>query len=341
MAERPETARGETIAAFLAAAGWGTARRARLAGDASFRRYDRLVDGARRAVLMDAPPPNEDVRPFARLARHLGGLGLSAPEVLAEDEDAGLLLIEDLGDATYTRMLENGADEETLYALAVDVLIDLHRRPPEAAIPDGLAPYGDAALLDEAYLLTDWYMPAVLGRPTPETARRSYAEAWLAAFPAVHAEPRTLVLRDYHVDNLMWLEGRPGVAACGLLDFQDAVAGPTAYDLMSLLEDARRDIDPTLAKTMRARYEAAFPDLDRAAFGTAFAILAAQRHAKVIGIFTRLCARDGKAEYLVHISRVWRLFAGALAHPALAPVARWVDAHVPANNRGVPPCRPR
>ncbi|MDP6772782.1 MAG: phosphotransferase [Rhodospirillales bacterium] len=337
--------RAQRVAAFLERTGWGGARRRPLAGDASFRRYERLEDGARRAVLMDAPPPAEDVRPFAALAHHLRRLGYSAPEVLAEDARDGLLVIEDFGDQTYTRMLARGADEWTLYAFAVDLLIDLHRRPPAEAIPAGLAPYDDARLLDEALLFTDWYMPAVLGGATGDAARREYADAWLAAFPAVHAQPRTLVLRDYHVDNLMGLAGRDGIRACGILDFQDAVAGPAAYDLVSLLEDARRDIGAGLAADMLARYLGAHDQneftaaLDQAGFMAAYAILGAQRHAKVIGIFTRLDRRDGKSDYLVHIPRVWRLLEGALAHPALAGVAEWLERHVPPEARRTPPTR--
>ena len=329
--------RARRIEAFLERAGWGGARRLPLAGDASFRRYERLEDGARRAVLMDAPPPAEDVRPFAALARHLRKLEYSAPEVLAEDAEHGLLVIEDFGDLTYTRMLARGADEWTLYAFAVDLLIDLHRRPPAEAIPAGLAPYDDERLVEEALLFTDWYMPAVLGHPTADAARRAYIDAWRAAFPIVHAEPRTLVLRDYHVDNLMGLAGRDGIRACGLLDFQDAVAGPAAYDLVSLLEDARRDVGADLAADMVARYLGALPASDRDSFTTAYAILGAQRHAKVIGIFTRLDRRDGKAGYLVHITRVWRLLEGALAHPALAGMATWMERHVPPEARQTPP----
>ena len=328
MAERPGV-----IAAFLAAHGWGEAERRPLAGDASFRRYERLTLGGERAVLMDAPPESEDVRPFVRMARHLKGLGLSAPQIIARDEAAGLVLEEDLGDDTYTRVLAAGGDEGALYASAVDLLIDLHRKAD--AVPPGLPGYGNGRLLDEAFLLPQWYLPAVQGRPVPEAARRSYGEAWLSLFPAVHAQPRTLVLRDYHVDNLMELPGRPGVAACGLLDFQDAVAGPAAYDLMSLLEDARRDLGPGLVGDMAGRYRAAFPDLDGASFEAAYAILAAQRHAKVIGIFTRLSVRDGKPAYLAHMPRVWRLLETALEHPALAQLRDWFDRHVSV--RGIPP----
>lgn len=324
---------------FLAAAGWGAAERRKLAGDASFRTYDRLRHGdGRRAVLMNAPPPQEDVRPFIRIARHLSQLGLSAPKLLAEDPTHGFLLLEDLGDDTYTRRLAAGDDEEKLYALAVDVLIALHRRPVDEAAPEGVPPYDDARLQAEADLLIDWYLPAASGQSTSDALRESYRVVWRDLYSAVHATPRSLVLRDYHVDNLMWLGERSGVAACGLLDFQDALVGSVAYDLMSLLEDARRDIDPGLIARQRARYEAAFPDLDRAAFERAFAILGAQRHAKVIGIFTRLCKRDGKAHYLVHIPRVWRLLERSCAHPALAPIQAWLDRHIPSDLRRIPPC---
>lgn len=327
------TDRARLIEDFLAQAGWGAAQRGRLAGDASFRHYDRLEDNGRRAVLMDAPPPKEDVRPFVRIARHLESLGYSAPRLLATDEVNGLLLLEDLGDETYTRQLAKGADEEQLYALAMDVLADLHGRAD--AIPAALPPYDDERLLTEACLLTDWYMPAVLGCDTQAQAREEYARLWQDLFPLARAVPDTLVLRDFHVDNLMLLP-RADLQACGLLDFQDAVSGPLTYDAMSLLEDARRDIDPALIARMKERYLARLPHLDRAAFDASWAILAAQRHAKVIGIFTRLCKRDGKPVYLCHIPRVWRLLEQACAHPALSGLKAWLDKHIPAEQRVVP-----
>jgi len=332
------------IEAFLAGHGWGGGTRRLLAGDASFRRYDRLGLDGRRAVLMDAPPPMEDVRPFIRVARHLKGLGLSAPEILSADLDDGFLLLEDLGDDTFTRILETAPGREaTLYELAVDVLAHLHNRPPEEAVPEGLAPYDDDKLLEEADLLTDWYLPAVIGGVTPAAVRDRYRELWLELFEPVHAQPITLVLRDYHVDNLMVLASRDGVAACGLLDFQDAVAGAAAYDLMSLLEDARRDIDPGLKAAMQARYFSARPGLAdpgpaRDAFEAVFAILAAQRHAKVIGIFTRLCLRDEKPDYLRHIPRLWRLLETKLQDPAMAGLKDWFDEHVPNDLRRIPEC---
>jgi len=332
--------RQRRLAEFLGANGWKWSDSSPLADDASFRRYRRLSDGQRRAVLMDAPPPMEDIRPFARVARHLRTLGLSAPAVLAEDDTLGALLLEDLGDDTFTRLLEAGADETTLYALAVDVLVHLHRQTTRAGVPEWLEPYDDDRLIEEAVLLTDWYLPEIFGAPTPDAAREAYVAAWISVFPIIRAAPPTLVLRDFHVDNLMRLDGRTGIAACGLLDFQDALAGSPAYDLMSLVEDARRDIGDALKTAMVDRYLAAFPDLDRDRFTSAFTVLAAQRHAKVIGIFTRLCRRDGKSGYLRHIPRVWRLLEQSLRHPALGAVAGWFDTYVPAESRGVPQCRP-
>jgi aminoglycoside/choline kinase family phosphotransferase len=325
------------IEAFLAARGWRAEELRPLAGDASFRSYRRLVRGERRAVLMDAPPAHEDVRPFVRMAEHLRGLGFSAPEVYAADVSAGLLLLEDLGDDTFTQLLASGSDERALYRLAVEVLIALHALAPERAIPAGLPQYDAERLINEALLFADWYLPAVTGDPPAPPARGSYIEAWQAALPAVLAQPRTLVLRDYHVDNLLRLEGRQGLAACGLLDFQDAVAGAAAYDLMSLLEDARRDIADGLRAEMLSLYLQRARPTDPDGFATAYAILAAQRHAKVIGIFTRLSRRDGKHGYLVHIPRVWGLLDRALGNPALAPVAAWLERHVPAAVRGTPP----
>jgi aminoglycoside/choline kinase family phosphotransferase len=331
----PERDRRRT-AEFLAAAGWRGADIRPLAGDASFRRYHRVHRNGSRAVLMEAPPDREDVRPFLRMARHLLGLGLSAPAIFSADETAGLVLLEDFGDETFTSLLSAGFDEKSLYRLAIDVLIHLHRLGPETALPAGLPTYDTHRFLDEALLLCDWYMPAACGRPTEEGARLAYIAAWEEALIPALSSPATLVLRDFHVDNLMRLSGRDGLKACGLLDFQDAVAGPAAYDLMSLLEDARRDVSPALKAEMLARYAAGIGDADWTLFERAFAVLAAQRHAKVIGIFTRLSRRDGKHSYLAHIPRVWRLLERALAHDALTPVAGWFDRHLPTPARVAP-----
>jgi N-acetylmuramate 1-kinase len=326
--------RAAVIAGFLAAAGWGAAERRKLAGDASFRRYERLVLDGSRAILMDAPPPQEDVRPFLAVAALLQRLGLSAPAILARDEASGLLLLEDLGDGTYTRLLAEGGDETSLYALAVDVLIHLQRRfdPLPATLPE----YDEARLLGEAALLVDWFLPAATGAPLPTEWRASYLDAWRQVLPLAQTAAPTLVLRDYHVDNLLLLPERDGVAACGLLDFQDAVIGPASYDLVSLLEDARRDVAPALAAAMIERYLAGFPGIDRARFMASYAVLGAQRSCKIVGIFTRLWKRDGKPQYLVHLPRVWRLIEQDLRHPALAPVADWLARHVPPASRSLP-----
>lgn len=321
--------RTSAIENFLACYGWNNCHVARLAGDASFRSYARLHANGRRAILMDAPPPRENVRPFVDIGRHLTHLGLSAPQILAVDEVQGLLLLEDFGDDTFTRLIRNNADEHDLYALAVDVLAYIHTLPQHRALPKGIPGYDVEKLIDEALLFVDWYLPNVIGAPLKDGLRAGYIDIWRHVLLPITDFPPTLVLRDFHVDNLMRLPGRSGLAACGLLDFQDAVAGHPAYDLMSLLEDARRDVSAGIKSDMLSRYFAAVPIPDRADFESALAILAAQRHAKVIGIFTRLFRRDGKADYLVHIPRVWRLLRTALAHPSLAEVAQWFELHAP------------
>jgi len=327
---------------FLAANGWADAVQHPLTADASNRCYIRLARNNHRVLLMNAPPPTEDVRPFVSIARHLRGLGLSAPEILAEDPDGGFLLLEDFGDDTYTRLLaEHPESERALYELAVDVLIDLHHRPPDEAIPPGLIAYDGPLLLEKAHLLTDWYLPAMTGGETVPAVRADFDAAWANGFAAVEAQPQTLVLRDYHVDNLMRLDGRQGVAACGLLDFQDAVSGASAYDLMSLLEDARRDLGDGLKQAMLERYFAGFSHLAnsgpaRDAFMTAFAVLSAQRHARVIGLFVRLNVSDAKPAYLQHLPRLWRLLEQSLNEPVLASLRQWFNEHFPPHLRGIP-----
>ena len=327
--------RHRAMTAFLAAQGWDGTAPAILTGDASFRRYYRLAENGRRAILMDAPPPQEDIRPYVGVATILRGLGLSAPQIYAEDCDNGFLLIEDFGDDTYTRLLARGADETALYSLAIDTLIELQRavaadRPPE------LPPYDEGRLLTEAALLVDWYAPSVLGGALSAAAREDFLARWREVLPRAALHAPTLVLRDYHVDNLMLLPGRPAVRGCGLLDFQDAVCGPPSYDLVSLLEDARRDVPPALRVAMTERYLAGFPGLDREAFRRSAAILAAQRNCKIIGIFTRLWRRDGKPGYLAHIPRVWRLIEDELHEPALSPIADWLTRHLPPRARRIP-----
>ncbi|SEP90200.1 hypothetical protein SAMN05421693_1103 [Ectothiorhodospira magna] len=303
-----------------------------LSADASFRRYYRIWEYNRSWVIMDAPPDRESVSDFASIGQILLALGLSAPRIHALEPAQGFALLEDFGDHTFSRALTDGADEQGLYRLATDVLITLHRNWSHHHACH-VAPYSDTILLNEAMLLLDWYWPEALGECCPEPVRQAFIDAWQDILPQTGALPQTLVLRDYHVDNLMVLPGRQGVAACGLLDFQDALIGSPAYDLVSLLQDARRDVTPAVAEAMVARYRDAFPGLDANALDDSFWILGAQRTTKIIGIFTRLWRRDGKPAYLRHLPRLWHLLEQELAHPALAPVRAWYDQHLPHVHR--------
>ncbi len=328
--------RSGAVEYFLRQFGWDDATRSLLAGDASFRRYERLQrPNGDTAVLMDAPRPQEGVRPFVCIAEHLVSFGLSAPRILAKDEERGLLLLEDFGDSTYTRLLKENHDERKLYELATDALIHLHARPSDTAVPDGVGDYSEPRLIEEVDRLHVWYLPLVDAPALSDQVQATYTQVWRDLFPHAWTVPLSLALFDYHVDNLMLLPDRNGVAACGLLDFQDGVRGPVTYDLMSLLEDARRDIDPTLVAAMKDRYLAAFPNIDETLFDQSWAVMAAQRHVRVIGTFARLKLRDHKSQYLIHIPRLWRYMDQCLTHPLLAPLKNWLDENVPPSLRQV------
>jgi aminoglycoside/choline kinase family phosphotransferase len=307
------------IERFLADHGFARAKRVALVGDASARRYERLIDGPRPAVLMDMPPEMLDLRPFLRVGRQLRAWRLSAPEVLAADAASGLALLEDLGDRSFSRALEEGFDAELLYGAAVDLLVELQDRPA----PAGLPVYDDAWFLREAQLLPEWYAGGLDADAVAE-----FRQLWLDLLPGARTGADGLVYVDYHADNLVWLSERQGHARVGLLDFQDARLGPPAYDLVSLLEDARRDVDPVLAEAMIGRYLAARPQLDPEAFRAACAILGAQRNSKILGLFSRLAKRDGKARYLALQPRVRAHLQRDLAHPATAPLGGWFERHL-------------
>lgn len=316
----------EGLAPFVADAGWADAAIDPLPGDASFRRYFRLTrsDGDT-AMLMHAPPPHEDPAPFLHVAHWLNDHAMRAPAILAEDAGAGWVLTEDFGNDRMRDWLDDHpGDERAAYEGAVDALVALHRLPPGS-----FPAYDMAVYAREAALLTEWYCPA----QGLDVDAESYAAAWEEALAPMLARqsPGVTVLRDYHAENIMLLGGRPG-APQGLIDFQDALVGHPAYDLVSLLQDARRDVPEALEAAMLAHYRKA-AGIDDDDFVGDYARLGAQRNAKIVGIFTRLNVRDGKPKYLAMIPRVWAALERDLAHPALAPVARWFDANIPASVR--------
>ncbi|WP_018947512.1 aminoglycoside phosphotransferase family protein [Thioalkalivibrio sp. AKL17] len=325
----PEDTRAAALQAWLAQRPGCFEGLQLLRADASFRRYFRARRDGEPVVIMDAPPEREPVAPFLRIARLLEALGQRPPRIHDEDPDAGFLVLEDLGDRTFTRALAEGEDEKALYQRAIDRLADLHRawpqRPAEAT--PALPAYDTPRLLDEARLFIDWYVPEQQGHPPTEAARGAWETAWTQTLDALpHLEP-TLVLRDFHVDNLMI---PPEGTGCALLDFQDAVLGSPAYDVVSLLEDARRDVSPAVAREALARYLQAtgWPD---EAFRVHYRVLGVQRAIKILGIFTRLHRRDGKPDYRRHEPRLQTLVRRGLAHPDLQPVAQWFRRHLPGD----------
>lgn len=317
---------------FLRAAGFGAARLKPLPADASHRRYARLDGGPRPALLMDAPPP-EDVRPFLAVQRHIAGLGLSAPDIIAADEAAGFLLVEDFGDATHAALLDAGADPLPLYLEAAETLAALHG----AAAPATLPAWGpDQMAHATAATFLDWWWPAAMGS-APDTTTRAAFDAAIRAMLAPVAGAGCFVHRDYFPANLLRIGGRDGARRTGVIDFQDAARGSAAYDLVSLVEDARRDVAPGIRAAAIARYIDARGAIDRDAFAAAMAICAAQRHLRVAALWVRLDRRDAKPRYLVHGPRCWRLLDQALSHPATHPLRDFLDTHVPPERRTTPP----
>lgn len=321
-----KAARPVRMAAFLARSGLATADVRPLAADASFRSYHRVhAPDGQVLVLMDAPPPDEDVRPFVRVATLLADWGLSAPAVLAADPDNGFLLLEDLGDDLFSHLIRSAVvAEETLYRAAIDVLIALHGRGAPADLPL----HDPKTLLTEVGLFLEWRFPEIHGRAPTAVEADSFHTAWQQVLSGVADPTGTLVLRDYHVDNLIWRSERTGAQRVGLLDFQDAVSGHAAYDVASLLSDVRRDIDPALAARM-VRHYLQGTGIDPIPFRRALAVLGAQRNMRILGVFTRLWRRDNKPSYTGWLARAWRLVRRDLQHEALAPVRAWMAEHAP------------
>ncbi len=351
----PRAARLAKTRNFLEKAGFAEAERLRLAGDASTRCYERLTLGDRSVILMNAPrrpdgPPvkygrpysaiahlAEDVRPYVAIANGLRARGFSAPEIFAADIEGGLVLIEDLGDRAVVAG-DPPAPIADCYRTAVDLLIELHglSLPPELQVTTNvvhrLPVYDLEAFMIEIELLLDWYLPRLSATPTP-TARSAFLSFWRQALAPALAAPKTWVLRDFHSPNLLWLPERSGTARIGLLDFQDALMGPAAYDLASLLQDARVDVPEALEIELIGRYvrarRKADPNFEAGNFVQLYSTLAAQRASKILGIFARLDQRDRKPQYLRHMPRVANYLQRSLAHPSLAPIKAWCNAYVP------------
>jgi tRNA threonylcarbamoyl adenosine modification protein YjeE len=352
-------ARAERVArmrAFLETSGFAGAERRRIQGDASTRSYERLTRDGVSYILMNSPrrpdgPPVRDgksysaiahlaesVTPFIAMARGLSERGFSAPKIFATDREAGLIVLEDLGNDLVVAG-EPPAPIADRYGAAADVLAALHGMdlPDLLPVEDGLdyqlPGYDMQALLIEAELLLDWYLPK-FNATISSAGRDKFLDLWRNALSPALEAPATWVLRDYHSPNLLWLPQREGVARVGLLDFQDAVMGPAAYDVASLLQDARVDVPEKLEIMLLSRYSrarhAADPAFDAAHFAQLYATMAAQRASKILGIFARLERRDGKPQYLRHMPRVWAYLRRALAHPALEPLQSWYRVHVPA-----------
>jgi N-acetylmuramate 1-kinase len=341
-------ARTLAIRRFLLGIGRPVAQRRFLLGDASARSYEIVHEaGHPDSILMNAPqrpdgPPirdgkpysriahlAEDVRPFVALSGWLREQDMCAPAILASDIDQGLLLIEHLGEHGF--LSETGEPVAERYEAAIDLLAEMHRRPPPGRIayPGGVhdvPAYDRGAMLIEIELVTDWYMDHALSRPASDDERRTFLAAWEATFDLLDPRSRTLVLRDYHSPNIIWRSERSGSDRLGIIDFQDAMIGPAAYDVASLVQDARVTIRPDLARDLLARYikaRSADADFDSDSFERDYAIMAAQRASKILGIFVRLDRRDGKPGYLRHLPRIEAYLTTALAHRDLAPLAAW------------------
>ena len=303
-----------------------------LAGDASARRYARVVLGDKTAMVMDTPAVGENFTDFVRIDEHLLDAGYSVPKILARDMENGFLLLEDFGDDSFTRILANDAGREhELYETAVDLLVECHNLP-KISLPD----YNMEVYLREVSLFPDWFLPKILGAEKAADLREEYMQIWRDILQEADLQENIFVHRDFHADNLMWLPQREGAKRVGLLDFQDALLGDPAYDMVSLLEDARRDVAPEFAQKMPRKMIERYlqkTGANEQQFHTAYSVLGAQRNSKIIGIFVRLCVRDGKQNYLQFLPRVWAHLERDLQHDLLTPLRIWLDKIVPQEFR--------
>jgi aminoglycoside/choline kinase family phosphotransferase len=313
---------------FVNTAGWGEAELAPLKGDASFRRYTRLLMADRQALLMDAPTPQENIDAYLDMTAHLRSIGCRVPEIYAEDRQQGFAIIEDFGDNTFKNLLLNlKCDEVALYKMAIDALKHIHSH--ERAVKIDVPAYDLDALMREVMLLTEWFIPKARGKHLTKVEQARYKTVWKDGLKSVALDNSVLVLRDYFVDNLMHVEGNGPIEQCALLDYQDAMIGSPAYDIVSLIEDARRDISPDVRRAALSHYFEGNDSIDRLKMLEQISVLGAQRHAKVLGIFTRLSERDDKHHYLAHLPRVQKLFARSLSSPKLLDVREVIYDLIP------------
>jgi len=365
LSERLE--RFAAIRQFVGQCGWSApdTQLTYLQGDASPRRYARLQkpDGER-ALLVDSPrrpdgPPirdgksysaiahlAEDVTAFVAIAGALRDAGISAPRIFAQDLERGLLIIEDFGDKVFGSQVQRGSDQGALWRRAVDTLIALQSAavPERITLPSGaifrVPPIDERVLEIETALLLDWYWPAHHGAAASASERDDFAAAWHPVFTQILSQPAAWILRDYHSPNLIALDDRAAPRDVGVIDFQDALRGPAAYDLVSLLQDARIDVSEALENDLLDHYIATLtqrdPTFDAAEFRFVYAALGAQRNTKILGIFARLAMRDGKRQYLAHLPRIWGYLERNLRHAGLQPLAAWYDRSLPAKQRTQP-----
>jgi aminoglycoside/choline kinase family phosphotransferase len=289
-----------------------------LAKDMSPRQYFRLEGQG--TVLMDAPPPH-DITPFVNVANYLSFMGLRAPKVHHVDYENGFAVLEDFGNQTFTTLFDDATHRpEDLYKLALDVLLELHAKAIEK--PDFLSIYDEPTFFKEANIFIEWYFPYATGRHCPEELKLTYIKAWEAIYKAMPITPYTVALRDYHVDNLMLIAGE-GVQKCGLLDFQDAIWAPRVFDVVSLIEDARRNMPKHIKEALWSRYVQGMSSQEIKDNDAIYHIIGACRHLRVIGVFTRYALREKNHSKLCHLPRLWGYVAGNLAHPALEPLKEW------------------
>jgi aminoglycoside/choline kinase family phosphotransferase len=323
-----DAAREQHKKAFIDVVGWGDAARDAIPGDASFRHYERLrLTDKKRAILMDAPPGVEDVRPFLHVDELLAARGCVVPEIFGRDVEQGFLLLEDFGTFSYSRVVREDAErEEELYHAAIDALVILGKTGPDASLPT----YNKALLTREVSLFGEWLLPSLFPDEAKHKSLHSeYMALWDKAFDTMPLEPQVVVHRDYHADNLFWLDEKSGAEAVGMIDFQDAVSGRAAYDVVSLLKDVRRDVSPEVEASTLARY-IEHSAIDEQSFMADYVFYGLQRNAKILGIFMRLYRRDGKDIYLGLMPRVWRLFKRDLQYPMFTEMKLWMDKHITA-----------